>query len=113
MTLIEMFTDYVYNKKDLREYVKKRAEANERGEFNDSTLILAQENLERLKKENPEIYNAMYATLKEYVKLGYEQPLEYPIDFIRTVSRLYKQRFTVEKMYANYRSGLEHRTYDL
>ena len=113
MSLIEMFTDYVYNKKDLREYVQKRKNLHGRGEFNDATLILAQENLERLKEENPKMYDAMYDTLEEYVKLGNEQPLEYPIDFIRIVSRLYKQRFTVEKMYTAYRAGLQHRTYDL
>lgn len=113
MSLIEIFGDYVFNKKDLREYVQKRAELNERGEFNDETLILAQENLERLEREDPEIYNAMYETLREYKRLRYNQPLEYPIDFIRIVSRLYKQRFTPEKMYANYRGGLNHHTCDL
>ena len=113
MLLIEMFTDYVYNKKDLREYVQKRRDMNERGEFNDATLILAQENLERLKKEDPLIYNAMYDVLRQYVKLDYEQPLEYPIDFVRIVSKLYKQRFTPEKMYANYKGGLSRHTFDL
>ena len=113
MMLIEIFSDYVFNQKDLREYVKLRAELNERGEFNDATLILAQENLERLKSENPKIYNAMYETLREYKRLRYNQPLEYPIDFIRIVSRLYKQRFTPEKMYANYKGGLDHHICDL
>ena len=112
MSLIEMFSDYVFNKKDLREYVQKRAELDERGEFNDATLILAQENLERLEREDPKIYESMYETLREYKRLRYNQPLEYPIDFIRIVSRLYKQRFTPEKMIANYKGGLTHHTLD-
>jgi len=113
MTLIELFTDYVYNRKDLREYVEKRKEMNERGEFNDATIILAQENLERLQKENPEIYEGMYETLNEYIKCNFQQPLEYPIDFVRIVAKLYKHRFTPEKMYANYKGGLSHHTCDL
>ena len=113
MSLIELFTDYVYNKKDLREYVEKRKEMHERGEFNDETLIRAQENLERLKEENPKIYEGMYATLNEYIEHDFQQPLEYPIDFVRIVAKLYKHRFTPEKMYANYRGGLTHHTCDL
>lgn len=53
MSLIETFTDYVLNRKSLKEYVEVRKTINERGEFNDAKLIQAEENLQRLKKKNP------------------------------------------------------------
>ena len=34
--LIDVFTDFIRNKKDLREYVEKRKRINERGEFNNN-----------------------------------------------------------------------------
>ncbi|MFT5662565.1 MAG: hypothetical protein ACI9TV_003222 [Sulfurimonas sp.] len=112
MSLIEIFTDYIYDKKDLREYVKQRKNINERGEFNDASLIEAQENLERLKKEDILTYNAMYDTLREYVKLGHGEITEYPINFIREFLKLYKGDYTVKKMYENYKSGLKHYHHD-
>ena len=51
MSLIELFTDYVLNRKNLKEYVELRKTIHERGEFNDSKLIQAEENLQRLKSE--------------------------------------------------------------
>lgn len=108
MTLIEIFTDYVFNKQDLREYVKKRKSINERGEFNDSQLILAQENLESLKKENILIYNLMYDTLRQYVKSNEGETIEYPINFIREILTLNKNGCTAQKMYESYKTGLNH-----
>ena len=112
MTLIEIFTDYVFNRKDLRKYVEERKNVNERGEFNDATLILAQENLERLKKEELGIYTFMYVTLQEYVNLNNGQTIEYPINFIREISKLYRKGYTPKKMYENYKSGLKHYHHD-
>ena len=41
MRLIDLFSDYIRNKKDLLEYIEKRKDINERGEFNDEKLRLA------------------------------------------------------------------------
>ena len=98
MTLIEIFTDYVINKKSLIEYVELRKTLNERGEFNDATLILAQENLDRIAKEDPETLNEMYAILFEIIKLDRGHFVEYPLDFIREILKLYKNN-TTPKIY--------------
>ena len=67
MTLIEIFTDYVVNKKSLREYVEVRKTINARGEFNDKSLIQAQQNLDRLKEDDCETYDEMYKTLNSII----------------------------------------------
>ena len=63
MSLIETFTDHILNKKSLKDYVEIRKTIQERGEFNDTKLIQAEENLQRLLREEPEVYAGMYETL--------------------------------------------------
>jgi len=108
MTLIEIFTEYVRNKKDLKEYVEKRKTINTRGEFNDKTLKQAQDDLQRLKEENPEVYALMYQTLDEYYKRDEGHTIEYPIDFIRQVLKIYQQGIPAQKVYDCYKKGLRH-----
>jgi len=112
MTLIELFTDYVRNQKSLKEYVEKRKHINTRGEFNDKTLIQAQEDLERLQKEDPEIYEKMYATLNKYYESDEGEPIEYPIDFIKQVLKIYQKGIPAQKVYECYVKGLEHHCRD-
>ncbi len=108
MTLIELFTDYVRNQKSLKEYVEKRKTINGRGEFNDATLIQAEEDLQRLKKENPKIYDLMYETLNEYYKKDEGYTLEYPIDFVREILKIYQNNIPAQKVYESYKEGLNH-----
>ena len=112
MLLIELFTDYVFNQKDLREYVEKRKHINERGEFNDSLLLQAADNLEKLEKENRDIYDLMYVTLQEYVKLDRGHTMEYPINFIREILKLSKDGYSAQEMYEDYKNGLKHYHHD-
>lgn len=106
--LIEMFTDYIRNRKDLREYVQKRKTINERGEFNDASLIKIQENLERLKEENPYIYEKMYEVLEEVFRLDAGQVVDYPLDFAREILKMFKNRSS-ESIYEEYKAVLQHR----
>lgn len=112
MTLIEIFTDYVKNRKDLKEYVEVRKTINTRGEFNNETLIQAQEDLQRLKQENPEIYELMYETLEEYYKRDEGHIVEYPINFIRQVLKIYQNGVPAQKVYDCYKQGLDHACID-
>jgi hypothetical protein len=112
MTLIELFADYVQNKKSLKEYVEKRKDINTRGEFNDKTLLQAQEDLERLKKEDPEVYDLMYSTLNQYYKNDDGHTLEYPIDFIRQILKIYQKNIPAQKIYECYKKGLHHECRD-
>ena len=112
MTLIELFTDYVRNEKDLNEYVEKRKHIHTRGEFNDKTLIQAAEDLKRLKKEEPEIYALMYETLDQYYKEDNGHFVEYPIDFIRQVLKIYQNNIPAKKVYECYVKGLNHECRD-
>ena len=112
MSLIEIFSDYVFNKKDLGAYVEKRRSINERGEFNDAQLIQAEKNLQQLKKEDPKIYALMYKTLDEYVKMDRGHTIEYPINFIREVLNLYKDGSSVKTVHENYERGLRHHHQD-
>lgn len=107
--LIEIFTDYVTNRKSLKEYVKVRKTIHERGEFNDATLLRAQENLDKLKTENPEIYEKMYAVLAEIIKQDAGQRVEYPLDFIRQILKMYTNKTTPEMIYKEYKTVLEHK----
>lgn len=108
MTLIELFTDYVRNKKDLKEYVELRKKINTRGEFNDKTLIQAAEDLQRLKQEEPEIYELMYETLNKYYEGNKGLTVEYPIDFIREILKIYQKGTPAHKVYESYKKGLNH-----
>ncbi len=103
-----MFTDYIRNRKDLREYVQKRKTINERGEFNDASLIKIQENLERLKIENPDIYEKMYGVLEELFERNKGHIVEYPLDFAREIFKMYKNQ-SPEAIYEEYKAVLEHK----
>jgi hypothetical protein len=102
MLLIEIFKDHVLNKKSLKDYVELRKSIKERGEFNDEALTQAEDNLQRLKREDNAIYELMYATLQEYVKQDKGHTVEYPINFIREILQIY----------LNHKSGLEHPSHD-
>lgn len=112
MTLIELFTDHVRNKKSLKEYVEKRKNINTRGEFNNQTLIQAEEDLQRLKKEDPEIYTLMYETLNQYYADDKGCTIEYPIDFVREISKIYQKGIPAKKVYECYKKGLKHECRD-
>ena len=109
MLLIELFTDHIVNRKSLKDYVEIRKTINERGEFNDASLIQAEENLQRLKKENPEIYEKMYEVLDEVIRRDAGHKVEYPLDFTRQILKLYKNNVTPEKVYEEYRCILDHK----
>jgi hypothetical protein len=108
MSLITIFTDYIINKKSLKEYVELRKTLHERGEFNDEMLCKAQDNLDRLKEEEREIYNGMYSVLKEIMRRDEGYLVEYPINFTREVLKLYKQPNTPKKVYEEYKRSIEH-----
>jgi hypothetical protein len=109
MGLIELFTDHVTNRKSLKDYVELRKTINERGEFNDTSLIRAEENLQRLKREEPELYEKMYEVLAEVFRRDAGHRVEYPIDFVRQVLKLYKNRLTPRRIYEEYLQVLDHR----
>lgn len=113
MSLIEIFTDYVLNKKDLKEYVKIRKTIHERGEFNDASLLRAEENLQRLKSEEPEIYTLMYETLDKIYKRNSGLSIEYPLDFIRQTLKMYKSSLTPQQVYEEYKRILSHYHHDI
>jgi hypothetical protein len=108
MSLINVFTDYIVNKKSLKEYVEVRKELHGRGEFNDDTLCLAQDNLDRLKEEDRETYNGMYSVLKEIMRRDEGYFVEYPINFTREVLKLYEHGNTPKKVYEEYKRSIEH-----
>ncbi|WP_295052971.1 alpha/beta hydrolase [Sulfuricurvum sp.] len=113
MSLIETFTDYVLNRKNLKEYVEIRKTINERGEFNDAKLIQAEENLKRLKTEEPEVYEGMYETLAKIYARNAGLSIEYPIDFIRQILKMYKTSLTPQQVYEEYKRMLEHYHHDV
>lgn len=113
MSLIETFTDYILNRKSLKEYVEVRKTINERGEFNDAKLIQAEENLQRLKKEDPEIYEGMYATLAKIYAKNKGLTIEYPIEFTRQILRMYKTSLTPAQVYEEYKRVLGHYHHDV
>lgn len=108
MRLIDLFSDYIRNKKDLLEYIEKRKGINERGEFNDDTLRKAAQKLERLKKENPDIYEGMHEILEEYYRRDEGHYVEYPINFLKQILRMYETHETVEQVFECYKKGLTH-----
>ncbi|WP_310439792.1 hypothetical protein [Sulfuricurvum sp.] len=113
MSLIETFTDYVLNRKNLKEYVEIRKTINERGEFNDTKLIQAEENLQRLKAEEPAIYEGMYETLAKIYARNAGLSIEYPIDFIRQILKMYKNSLTPQQVYEEYQRMLHHYHHDV
>jgi hypothetical protein len=113
MSLIEIFTDYVLNRKNLKEYVEIRKTIHERGEFNDAKLIQAQENLDRLKAEEPDVYEGIYETLAKIYARNAGLTIEYPIEFIRQILRMYKSSLTPKQIYEEYRRVLEHYHHDV
>jgi hypothetical protein len=106
--LIDIFTDFIRNKKDLRDYIELRKNINERGEFNDSNLIKIQKNLEKLKKENHEIYLKMYEILEEVYKRDEGNYIDYPLDFARIMLHIF-EKHTLEETYTNYKEVLNHK----
>ncbi len=109
MTLIELFTDYIVNKKSLVEYVKIRKTLNERGEFNDEKLLQAQKNLDRLAQEDKEILDEMYAILFEIIRLDRGHFVEYPLDFIREILKVYKNGTQPKDILKSYKEILTHK----
>lgn len=107
--LIDIFSDYIRNKKNLREYVELRKTINERGEFNDGQLLKVQENLERLKEENIDIYNKMYEVLEEVYRIDQGNYIEYPLNFASEILKMYKTHQSVESIYQEYKEVLEHK----
>ncbi len=113
MSLIEIFTDYILNRKSLKEYVDVRKTIHERGEFNDAKLIQADENLQRLKTEEPEIYEGMYETLAKIYARNTGLSIEYPIDFVRQILRMYRGPLSPRQVYEEYQRTLEHYHHDV
>ncbi|OHD94259.1 MAG: hypothetical protein A2019_05880 [Sulfurimonas sp. GWF2_37_8] len=108
MSLINIFNDYIVNKKSLKHYIEVRKTLNERGEFNDALLAKAQDNLDRLKSENEAIYDGMYEVLYEIIKRDEGYHVEYPINFTREVLKLYEHGNTPQKVYEEYKRSIEH-----
>ncbi len=107
--LIDIFSDYIRNKKDLRKYVELRKTINERGEFNDLQLIRIQENLERLERENSEIYSKMYEVLEEVYNKDEGNYIDYPLDFARVALTMFQGVQSLEKIYETYKAVLQHK----
>ena len=105
--LIEIFTDYIRNQKDLREYIELRKDINERGEFNNEELLTIQENLEKLKSENPEIYSKMFDVLEEVYEKDAGDIIDYPLNFARVILNMEKAK-SLDDMYNKYKAELSH-----
>jgi hypothetical protein len=105
--LIDIFSDFIRNKKDLREYVEIRKNINERGEFNNDKLIKIQENLEKLKEENIDIYNKMYEVLEDIYKQDQGDYIDYPLNFARMLLNLTDMN-NAQQMYEQYKLEIEH-----
>ncbi|HEX5330992.1 hypothetical protein [Sulfuricurvum sp.] len=112
MSLIEIFTDYVLNQKSLIDYVEIRKNIHERGEFNDALLIKAEENLNRLQTEYPDIHSGMYETLAKIYERNIGFSVEYPIDFIRQILKMYNGSLTPNQVHQEYQRILDHYHHD-
>lgn len=112
MSLIEIFTDYVRNQKSLIDYVEVRRNIHERGEFNDASLIKADEILKKLQKEYPDVHEGMYKTLTKIYEKNIGLTVEYPIDFIRQILKMYNETLTPHQVYEEYQRVLEHYHHD-
>jgi hypothetical protein len=108
MTLIEVFSDYIRNKKSLKEYIEVRKTINERGEFNDNTLLEVQEYLDKLKEDDPEVYDLMYCTLEQYYREDKGHIIDYPLNFVRQILKIYRHNIPTKKVYEGYLEGLNH-----
>lgn len=106
--LIDIFSDYIRNKKDLRHYVELRKTINERGEFNNSQLIQIQENLEKLKNENFDIYSKMYEVLEEVYRKDEGNYIEYSLNFARSILQMYHTQ-SLDEIYDSYKDVLKHK----
>lgn len=106
--LIEIYSDFIRNKKDLRDYIELRKTIHGRGEFNDNKLLKIQENLEKLKAENPEIYEKMYAVLEEVYKRDEGNFVDYPLDFSREILKMFQNQ-SLESIYEEYKATLAHK----
>ena len=107
--LIDIFADYIRNKKDLRDYVELRKTINERGEFNNSQLIQIQENLEKLKKEHSEMLTKMYEVLEEIYQKDEGNYIDYPLDFARIILHIFDNNQSLDEIYTTYKAVLKHR----
>lgn len=112
MTLIEIFTDHVVNRKSLKDYVEIRKGLHEHGEFDDELLIQAEDKLQRLKKVDREIYEKMYAILDEVIRRDTGHTVEYPINFIREVLKIYQGGLSAKQVCEEYERVLEHHFHD-
>ncbi len=113
MLRIEIFTDYVKRQKSLKEYIEIRRRINEQGEFDDASLIRAEENLRRLQREEPKVYKGMYAALEELYERNIGLTIEYPIDFIRQILKMYcSNNLTPLQIYEEYKRLLDHYHHD-
>lgn len=112
MSLIEIFTDYVLNQKSLIDYVEIRKNIHERGEFNDASLIKAEENLNRLQTEYPDVHSGMYETLAKIYERNIGFSVEYPIDFIRQILKMYNGSLTPNQVHQEYQRILDHYHHD-
>ena len=112
MSLISIFTDHVLNRKSLKDYVEIRKNINERGVFNDADLIRAEEDLQRLKREDPETYEAMYRVLDQIIRRDEGYNAEYPVNFIRQILQIYGNGIPAKKVLENYRLELQHEFHD-
>lgn len=108
MSLINIFTDHVLNRKSLKDYVEIRKGLNERGEFNDRKLLEAEETLQCLKKIDPQTYEEMYAILNEIIERDKGHVVEYPINFVREVLRIGHNGMSARMVCEEYRRSLEH-----
>ncbi len=108
LSLIDLFTDHVVNRKSLKDYVEIRKGLNQRGEFNDASLLEAEEILTCLKRVDNESYELMYATLNEIFRQDIGDVVEYPINFIREVLKIGRNGMTGRKVAREYQRSLEH-----
>jgi hypothetical protein len=108
MKLIELFEYYIRKQKNLEEYVEERKNIHTEVEFDDETLILAAKKLQKLKGEDPEIYDAMHKTLDEYYKRDEGHYTEYSINFIRQILKMYTNNVEPKRVYECYVQGLDH-----
>lgn len=108
MRLIDQFIDYIVNRKDLRNYIELRKTLHERGEFNDAKLLQIQENLERLRTEDPKTLEIMYETFAQIMKEDRGHYVEYPLNFAREILRMYSAGNTPQKVCSDYQKTLEH-----
>lgn len=108
MTLIEIFTDHVVNRKSLKEYVEIRKGLDERGEFNNTSLLQAQENLQCLKEEDNETLERMYETLNEVIRRDLGHKVEYPIDFIKQILKIGEHGKSAKRVCQEYKRVIDH-----